>query len=187
MKYFLSMLFASFALVPLVGSAKAADYQSAVPSETDTFSGIYLRGDAGASFLNWSSANDNSTFIGDAGIGYRFDQNLRADITYNWTGDYSIVPGATLRTSTVLGNIYYDWKNESAFVPYIGAGVGYGWQYGAGGQPNGEGIAVGLNAGVAYEMTNNLAVDVGYRFHDILDGGQNTPEHQVAAGLRVQF
>ena len=50
-----------------------------------------------------------------------------------------------------------------------------------------QGIAVGFAAGVSYEMTHNLALDVGYRFHDILGTNQSTPEHQVAVGLRVKF
>lgn len=187
MKNFLSILLASFALVPLATTAKATDMTPSVPSETATFSGIYLRGDAGASFLNWTGAPTNWNYVGDAGIGYQFDQNLRADLTYNWTGNYTVAPGATLNTSSVLGTVYYDWKNESSLTPYIGAGIGYGWQNAGGTAVSDHGIAVGLNAGVAYDITNNLALDVGYRFHDIFTNTQSTGEHQVMAGLRVKF
>ena len=187
MKYLMHIFLAGAALVPLAAAAKAADYAPSVPTEAATYSGLYLRADGGASFLAYSNAPNTTAFVFDGGIGYQFDQNFRADLTYNRTGDYTIAPGASLSTSTVLGTVYYDFKNDSALTPYIGAGVGYGWQYGTGTAFDSNGIAIGLNAGVAYEFTNNLALDVGYRFHDIFANNQNTPEHQVTAGLRVKF
>src|SRR5476649_1026441 len=39
-------------------------------------------------------------------------------------------------------------------------------------------LAVGFAAGVSYEMTHNLALDVGYRFHDILGVNQQTPRSE---------
>ena len=187
MKYLVHILLAGAALVPLASAAKAADFTPSVPPEAATYSGLYLRADGGASFLAYSNAPSNTAFVFDAGIGYQFDPTFRADLTYNRTGDYTIAPGATLSTSTVLGTVYYDFRNSSALTPYLGAGVGYGWQYAGGTATDGNGIAIGLNAGVAYDFTNNLALDVGYRFHDIFANNQNTPEHQVTAGLRVKF
>ena len=187
MKYWTMILLAGFTLVPLTVVAKAADMGGAAPVTEQDISGIYLRGDLGGSYLNWSGGGNSWAFIGDAGIGYQFDQNFRADLTYNRTSDFTPSAGNTLSTSTIMANGYYDWKNESSFTPYLGAGLGYGWQWGGGAIPSGQGIAVGLKAGVAYEMTNNLALDIGYRFNDILAPSQSTPEHQVAAGLRVKF
>ncbi|WP_196501804.1 outer membrane beta-barrel protein [Aestuariivirga litoralis] len=185
MKSFWKILFASFAMVPLAATVKAADVSYA-PPDAVVSSGIYIRGDLGASYLNWDSANQNWAYVGDAGIGYQLNDNWRADVTYNWTGGYGLNPGE-VRTGMVLGTAYYDFKNSSSFTPYVGAGVGYGWEWGNGAATDVTGVAIGLNAGVAYEMTNNLALDVGYRFHDIINSTQNTQEHQIAAGVRVKF
>jgi len=184
-KSFWTILFASFAMVPLATTGKAADIGYA-PPDAVVNSGIYIRGDIGASYLNWSGATSNWAWVGDGGIGYQFDQNLRADITYNRTGDYGLTGGG-VSSSMLLGTVYYDFANSSAFTPYIGAGVGYGWEYGHGVAADVNGVAIGLTAGVAYNITNNLALDVGYRFHDILNSTQSTQEHQLAAGVRFKF
>jgi opacity protein-like surface antigen len=187
MKFWMNVLLASFALVPLAATAKAADYNApaAAPSN-DT--GIYFRGDVGASWLDWSTATSPWAFTGGAGVGYQFDPNFRTDLTWDWSGNYTVAPGADVKTSVVMGNIYYDWKNDSAITPYVGAGVGYGWQWDNNGAVgNNQGMAVGLAAGVAYDMTNNLALDVGYKFHDIVSSGTSVPEHQGTVGLRVKF
>jgi opacity protein-like surface antigen len=77
-------------------------------------------------------------------------------------------------------------ENDSAFTPYVGAGVGYGWvnrDLGA----DRSGLAAGLSAGVAVDLTSNIAVDVGYRFRDTMIKGSNPLEHQVTAGIRFSF
>ncbi len=188
MKHVMSFLLASAALLPLAATAHATDLAPNIPSEVSTTSGIYVRGDFGASWLNWGSATKNLAWVGDAGIGYQVDSNWRTDLTYSMTGNYTLAPGATLSTSTIMANVYYDWRNSTPLTPYVGVGAGYGWQYNTGGGAfNASGIALGLKAGVSFDITNNLALDVGYRFNDILVSGQNTPEHQVAAGLRIRF
>ena len=188
MKFFTRILLATAALLPLAATAHATDLAPSIPSEVATTSGIYIRGDVGASYLNWGSATGNWAFIGDAGIGYQIDPNFRTDLTYGMTSNYTLAPGATLSTSTIMGNVYYDWRNSTPLTPYVGVGAGYGWQYNTGGGAfNASGIALGLKVGVSYDITNNLALDLGYRFNDILVSGQNTPEHQVAAGLRIRF
>jgi len=190
MKYFRNILLAGAVLAPMQAWAgDAPEIAPANPSyDGGNYSGIYLRGDIGASYLNWGSASQPWTYVGNAGIGYQFDQNFRTDLTYDWTGSYGVNPAGNLSTNMILLNGYYDWKNQSAFTPYVGVGAGYGWQWASGvGAANAQGIAVGLAAGVAYDMTRNLSLDVGYRFHDVLGASQQSPEHQVAAGLRVKF
>jgi len=188
MNVFKSILLAGVVAIPMAVSAKATDMAPAIPQDAPNTSGIYLRGDVGASYLSWSSATNNWGFTGGAGIGYQFDKNFRTDLTYDRSGTFSVAPGASISTSTVLGNVYYDWNNESPITPYLGAGVGYGWEWDNNGtQANNQGLAIGLAAGVAYDMTSNLALDVGYHFHDILASGNSVPEHQATIGLRFKF
>ena len=53
------------------------------------------------------------------GVGYRFNDNMRTDLTVDWAGKYNIGAGANLSTTTVLGNLYYDLDNDSAFTPML--------------------------------------------------------------------
>ena len=187
MKYLLSILIVGSALAPL--QARAGDAPQAPAFDpTPSYSGLYIRGDFGGSYLALGNTSSPTNYVGDVGIGYAFDQNFRTDLTFNTSGNYGINPSGSAYTNLLLGNVYYDFRNQSAFTPYIGAGVGYGWEWSnSPGISNVQGVAVGLAAGVAYDFNRNLALDVGYRFHDILNGNQSIPEHQVAVGLRVKF
>jgi opacity protein-like surface antigen len=188
MSYLKTLLLAGVVAVPMSISARAADIAPDVPSEVETTtSGIYARADAGWSFLEWSGGADDDNFVVGGGVGYQFNDMFRMDMTADFTGDYDIAPGAEISTTTLLGNAYIDWANESMFTPYVGAGIGYGWVNGSGTAGDDDGLALGLAAGVAVDLTNNLAVDMGYRFRDIMISGPDTQEHQATVGLRVKF
>jgi opacity protein-like surface antigen len=186
MTFLKSILLAGVIFAPLAVSAQAADYSDPVPSDVSTTSGFYIRGDAGGSFLDWSGGSNDFGFVGGGGIGYQWNDNFRTDLTADWAGHYDVAPGATLNTTTVLGNAYFDFKNSSMFTPYVGAGLGYGWATGTG-IASDKGLAAGLAAGVSVDMTSNLALDVGYRFRDIMVSGADPKEHQVTAGIRFKF
>jgi opacity protein-like surface antigen len=188
MKLFKSILLAGVVALPLTISARAADIAPDVPSEVETTQmGAYIRGDIGWSFLEWSGGADDNAFVGGGGVGYQFNDMFRADITADWAGEYEIAPGADISTTTLLGNVYLDFSNDTMFTPYVGAGVGYGWVNGSGGAADKDGVALGLAAGVAVDLTNNLAIDAGYRFRDIMVSGSDTMEHQATVGLRFKF
>jgi opacity protein-like surface antigen len=188
MKSFKILMLAGAMAATFAVSAKAADVDPGMPVAADpAMMGIYLRADLGWSFLEWAGGNDDNAIAGGAGIGYKFNDNLRADITGELSGDYNVGPGATLNTKTVLGNVYFDWANDSMLTPYVGAGLGYGWVDRAGAGVDDSGFAVGLTAGVSVDLTSNIAVDMGYRFRDIMISGPDTMEHQAMAGLRFTF
>ena len=80
-----------------------------------------------------------------------------------WTG--------SLENNSIMLNAYYDIDTGTKFTPYVGAGIGmahlkakdddwhkskttFAWQAGA---------------GVSYAMTNNIALDLGYRYNDYGD------------------
>jgi opacity protein-like surface antigen len=188
MKMFKMMMLATVVAVPLSVSANAADIAPDVPSDVDTSTlGLYLRGDVGGSFLNWSGGKDDKAFVAGAGIGYQYNEMFRMDMTADWAGNYKIAPGAEISTTTLLGNAYIDFANDSMFTPYVGAGLGYGWVNGKGTAKDKDGLALGLATGVAVDLTNNLAIDVGYRFRDIMVSGKDTHEHQATVGMRFKF
>lgn len=186
MKVFKISLLASLLLLPVAASARAADLAPDVTADNSEAMGLYLRGDLGWSFLQWSGGSDDSALSLGGGVGYQFNPNMRADLTVDWAGDYKVAPGADLSTTTVLGNLYFDWANDTPFTPYVGAGLGYGW---VNDTPTGNhsGIAYGLDAGVSMDVTQNVAVDLGYRFRDTMISGSDPLEHQIVAGVRFSF
>jgi opacity protein-like surface antigen len=186
MKMIKSVLLVTVLSLPALSAAHATDLNPPEPVDVSAMSGFYLRGDAGASFLNWTGGSNDTSWIAGGGVGYQYSDFLRMDATVNRSGNYTIAPGSTINTTTVMGNVYFDWKNESAFTPYVGAGIGYGWVNGPI-FPGNNGLALGANAGVAVDLTSNLAVDVGYHFRDIGSTAPHIQEHQVTAGLRFKF
>jgi opacity protein-like surface antigen len=184
-----TILLATVVAMPLAVSAQAADLgpddSSAVSDPTLT--GLYLRGDIGWSFLDVNGADNDNSWVAGGGVGYQFNDFLRTDITGNFSGDYQVAPGADISTAAVLGNVYFDWANESMFTPYIGAGAGYGWVNGSGTATDDSGLALGAAAGVAIDITNNIALDAGYRYQNINVPGDNVQEHQATVGFRFKF
>jgi len=174
---------AALALLAAVASqAQAAD---PTPDEYAAM-GFYLRGDIGWSFLQWSGGSDDSALAAGIGAGYKFNDQIRADLRYDWAGSYDIAPGAEMDVSTVLGNLYFDIPTDTVFTPYLGAGVGYGWGTVKGGGDK-DGMAFALMAGTGINLSDNIDIDVGYRFREVMSSGANPMEHQILTGLRFKF
>ena len=187
MKSFKLVLLAGVVSLPFMAVAQAADNNADVPSEASTMTGFYLRGDVGAGYLTSPGPANVAAFTGGGGIGYQFSDNFRADVTGDWTSNYNVAAGATLSTAAVMGNVYFDWKNDSPITPYVGVGAGYGWVNRAGIGVNDQGVALGATVGASLDMTSNLALDVGYHFRDTMIAGDDAIEHTVTAGLRFKF
>lgn len=176
----------------------APAYQDAEPPpQMEYGTGWYLRGDLTASndvvptmlgTLAGSSIKHEWNLGAGGGIGYKFTDYFRADVT----GDYlsterrsatDAATGITSRASldrwTGLINGYVDIGNWSGFTPYIGAGVGVagltasgsfttinGVQVKTGSQDDYQ-LAWAAMAGVAYHVSPHLMLDIGYRYLDL--------------------
>jgi opacity protein-like surface antigen len=173
-------------MLALAGGAAQATDAETVPADTYQAMGFYLRADAGWSFLEWAGGDDDSAFAVGGGAGYRFNENMRADLRLDYAGQYSVAPGADMSVSTVLGNLYFDIPTNTAFTPYVGAGVGYGWAS-IDNAKDKDGLAYGLMAGVGIDLTDNITLDAGYRFRDVMTSGSDPMEHQILTGLRFEF
>ena len=168
----------------MAGAAQAADVDYGMAA---AMSGLYVRGDIGASFLRWNGGKDDSAFLFGTGLGYRFNEYLRADVRYSRAGKFKIGGGTDLTASSVLGNIYFDLPlRDWPLRPYLGAGLGYGWAAYSPGADD-DGIAAAFMAGVSFDISPNLAVDAGYRFHDIMVSGPDITDHQLLIGMRYRF
>lgn len=169
---------------------------------------------------------DESWSIG-GGVGYQINDYLRTDLTADYLGDAdfdgytrgycgeeecSSSDKSSMDAWLLLANAYVDLGTYYGFTPYLGAGIGGAyvkwddlkntighdttthdgnddWRF-----------AAALMAGASYCLTENLDVDVGYRFAHVeggemfsyangagpgWDDGLNI--HEVRAGLRYNF
>jgi opacity protein-like surface antigen len=114
----------------------------------------------------------------------------------------------SIKATYLLANLWGDFENDSSFTPYVGGGAGVGWADGNvthGGAPFGHGdgemgFAFQVGAGVKFDLTDNVLVDLGYRYKSILnidfddtsgvfgpwkDGDVNS--HNVQLGLTFNF
>jgi opacity protein-like surface antigen len=173
--------------VPALAADADAPEVDDTPADTYEKMGFYLRGDLGWSFLEWGGGADDNAFAVGGGAGYRFNDNLRADLRLDWAGSYDVGGGNDLAVTTVLGNMYFDWANSSVFTPYVGAGLGYGWATFDGPASDGDGVAYALQAGVGIDLTENVVLDAGYRFRDVMISGSDPMEHQFLLGARFGF
>jgi opacity protein-like surface antigen len=198
--------------------------EEVVPVEVG--SGWYLRGDVSYTINAQRYQNlqllgvqpvTNIRFGAGVGAGYHFTDWLRADAQIGFLGmDYANATVGTRTASashsawTGMVNAYVDLGTFAKFTPYVGAGVGmmrtqhaitvtdtaapannvaisttqYGFAYSA-------------EAGVAYRLTNNLSIDLGYRFlsspgteqinFTTLAVERGVTHHQVRAGLRFDL
>ena len=185
MNFIKSSLLALVLAGTVAGQAQAADADA--PQDSYAAMGFYLRGDIGWSFLQWANTDDSAPVLG-AGVGYRFNDNLRADLRADWAGNYgNAVGGQDMSVATGLANLYFDIPMDSIITPYIGAGAGYGWGTVDGGNNDKDGFAYALMAGASVSLTDNLDLDVGYRYREVMTGGNNPAEHQILTGLRYGF
>jgi opacity protein-like surface antigen len=193
-----------FLIAPTVVNAPvlAADFTTRPPVITadavlpdDSSSGWYLRGDIGAArtippSINWNSINETSrkaagAAVGDVGFGYRFNENFRSDLTFDFmssrkiSGYYNAVTQDKMNQSAVaiMANGYYDIMKYAGFTPYIGAGIGVaqintdsatrdinGLATYTFGKSVRYGLAAAAMTGIAIDIGHGLQADIGYRF-----------------------
>ena len=131
----------------------------------------------------------NNWLRGDVTGEYRTSQTLTATQSYN-IGYFFAPPtkqrdfdqyGAKLQSSVFLANGYVDLGTWYGFTPYVGGGVGAAYHrlnglYDVGPQSGGFGfakntdktdLAWAIHAGVGYDVTQNVKLEIGYRYLDM--------------------
>lgn len=154
-----------------------------------------------------SNASLDNTWLGEVGagcgsgsrglraevmLGFRGDRNFNGDPAVyqgNLIGeDTGVVPPpvtddpmhTSLKTYTLMLNLYKDLGNWGGFVPYVGAGVGAAYHQldniyftenpNLTNQIHGNNdlaFAWSLMAGVGYQISDRAIIDVGYRYMDM--------------------
>jgi opacity protein-like surface antigen len=141
-----------------------------------------------------------------AAIGYGFSNNVRleAEIAYQKNdldktnskdGDIELYGNSS--STTFLLNGYYDFKNRSAFTPFIGGGIGLATvkvnNFGPGNIDDKDGApAYQATAGIGYALTRQITLDLRYRYFwtsDLtFDNAKATySSNNITAGIRVVF
>lgn len=258
--FMLALLFAS-------GQAMAAEDELldapevTISAATSGTGGFYLRGDLG--YAGWADEGEPSLSVfdpivgttdsarfdearfgkpvsGSLGIGYQFNDMIRADLTgdyfegrFNGSGEADFacdgeIAGtscagsahADYRAVGVMANGYIDIGTLAGFTPYLGAGLGVtrlswndvslttrcvtGGAACSGADPVTQSLegdsswrfTYALMAGVSYDVTERLKLDLSYRYSQIGDGDMfggtdihgrddGFDRHEVRAGLRL--
>ena len=190
--------------------------------------GLYVGGNFGLASLNESdiSSSDipagvNMKFITDKGlslggfVGYAFENNFRIEgelvsqsndfdkIKVDYLGTkVALDLDGDISSGALLANGYYDFKNESRFTPFIGAGVGIAnvvindLEIVGSGESDEDGdetvIAYQLTVGVGYEITERITLDLKYRYFatedlDIDGGTVEYSSNNFYSGIRFSF
>ncbi|MES2906146.1 MAG: outer membrane beta-barrel protein [Pseudomonadota bacterium] len=148
-------------------------------------------------FTRIQKSMNDKPIIG-AGLGYQWNDFLRFDgtVDYRAANSFSFTLADDVAApnqgfniyngnhSAIVGllNAYYDVGNFWGVLPFIGAGIGYGYHQvtgfhdvGAGESAGGFGIAEpqssgdlawALHAGMDYEVNQNLKLEMSYRYLD---------------------
>ena len=219
------------------------------------FGGWYLRGDIGMTNQQMKSLNNpdpnavlftpvgmgfDSGMLFDVGVGYQFNNWLRADITGQWRGraNFHGSQFTDAFAGSALVDNYTASKSEAVFMahgyvdlgtwwcvtPFIGAGIGTSYNRISSFRDDGFGNTFGvarpssvvyaadngkwnfawaLHAGLAYRVTPNVTLELGYSFMNLGDattgvnsnfGGGPTPQfpwtmkditsHDLTLGVR---
>lgn len=177
---------------------------------TEFVSGWYARADLGyrmgslGSIDAWvpiTTTHYDNTVTAGGGFGYKHKW-LRGDLTFDYglrarvKGDSAAVTDfyvAKLDTFTALANVYFDMGTWGGLTPYVGAGAGTSrlnitdvqavGVIGTGPPRDVYRFSWAWMAGLSYQFTSNLALDVGYRYLHL--GDAVSPDD--SAGRRIHF
>ncbi len=162
---------------------------------------------------NPNSVKLDNTMLGGFGVGYKA-QWFRVDLTgdYGWRSKYIATTSAgttfsgKLESFTVMANGYFDLGTWGGFTPYVGAGIGganvifSGYENSAAVSPMPStavpvhrwNLAWAAMAGVSYNFSQNILLDIGYRHVDMGDvnggpNGQLTIKRLTGDEIRIGF
>ncbi|HVY84448.1 MAG TPA: OmpA family protein [Caulobacterales bacterium] len=179
--------------------------------------GWYARGDVGYTVdgeldFNPPSADLKKDWMESLGLGYAFNNGFRVEgeLSHRYNGldeDANIADGG-VHAWAAMANVYYDFNRGGSIQPYVGLGAGAAKLVSnttfTGGQFYDDSDTVAAYQamiGVAFPVTEQLDVDIGYRYFHApnanFDGYIDFPatgtfdgdytNQAVTVGLRWQF
>ncbi len=204
----------ALALVLAVSAAQAQ-------KRPDYLDGIYVGGNVGVhkpQNSSMSRAGQTSTVkigtgaAGTAAVGYGFGNGLRGELELGHRAgsvrsiDSATGGGGRIDVTSLMGNVLYDFANETSFVPYIGAGVG-GARLRAKdvGPDQGNAMVSGTAnvfayqgiLGLDYRIGDNTALGASYRYFATQSASIGSTagdsasipyrDHSIMVGMRYAF
>ncbi|WP_308185087.1 opacity family porin [Neisseria polysaccharea] len=169
--------------------------------------GFYVQGDVGHSTLKTNDEGGKTSSKGFSprlSAGYDFgDFRVAADYTHykTWKDheqDSSHTLDSKIKLQSVGVSAIYDFDLNSPVKPYVGARVGLN-RFSYDDDDRREGYhatetfrktktGLGVMTGVGYDITQNVALDAGYRYNHWGNfDGMKVHTHEVSAGVRVKF
>lgn len=163
---------------------------------------------------------DDNVWGGSLAYGIKYKQfraeaelNLRQDAKktfYDTDGKSKFVS----KNNSVMFNVYYDIENKTKFTPYLGGGIGVAKLKTTHAAPylydntvrkikdSATNFAWQLGCGVSYDITDNIAADLGYRYvnsghyklydydpreGDIFDSKIKSSSNEISFGIKYTF
>lgn len=155
---------------------------------------------------------------GEIEFAYNAAAKNKGNATFDWgdgAGGHDIAFKNRLETKAVFLNAYYDIETCTDFIPYVGGGIGYGMLKNKArlltdsesGKDREENFAWNVGLGIGYIVTENITLDLGYRYTDFgsiknsarsevpnVSGSTmhsrakyDVTSHEVSLGLRYNF
>ena len=176
-------------LAPMVAVGTACLGASSLQAASPLPAGWYISGGGGlnqprdvdvnvAGFE--SEAEHDLGWVGAGSFGYGWQNGLRLEIegAYRDNGIDTLAGAAgngSVKNTTIMTNLIYQYPTTGWVVPYVGFGVGGGHANFDGVRPLGVGANTTVNdsdwsmayqgiVGIEYPITSNLGLDLSYRF-----------------------
>ncbi len=192
-------------------------------SVTTASAGVYISGNLGAVFLNDSDV-DTADFDGDIELSFdnggvaafafgttignagRIEVELASrvsdidEVDFEHLGKFDV--DGDITAVSLMGNAYYDFKNESRITPFIGGGFGFSnvevdvdeisdiddTDF----KDDDDVMAYQIMLGIGFAATEQLSIDLQYRYFATADPEIDNEDyeyqtHNVMLGLRYSF
>lgn len=191
-KCILFFMFAAFLLSPNAYADTSGPYVAAKAGASfmNFSDGKWQSVQAGDQTDQYNRSKSNTVFAFGAALGYELNLPLRVELEYmyrtNFEHDKKPTPNGLfdsetdLTTHTVLANLFYDFRNTTPFTPFLMGGIGlavhrtdnhvtglsYVGDY-EGSEVTRTQFAWNVGTGLAYELTDNLTLDMLARYVDM--------------------
>jgi opacity protein-like surface antigen len=165
----------------VLGTCAAIAAFNAVPAAAQDDTGMYLKLDGGANFLQQITVNNfGSEFKEDMDVGFRFDimagynLNRYAGVEFETGFMYNEpknVSDVWLGAVPVLGNLVLRYPNSTPFVPFVGIGAGGAFTL----LDNGDSLendfvfAYQLQGGLNYMLSEDMSLGFTYKYFATAD------------------